>query len=83
MNGNVYWDSRGLPVSFAGRNLAEWRRQGQDADSLVADPQFASAANYDFTPLLGSPVWKLGWKKIDMTTIGPRVSSGISASLMH
>jgi hypothetical protein len=82
MNGNVYSDSRRLPVSFSGHNLAEWRRQGQEADSLVADPQFARR-ELRFTPLLGSPVWKLGWKKIDTTTIGPRVSPGLSASLMH
>lgn len=78
MKRNVYWDARGGPVLFAGSSLAEWRQKGQDVDSLVADPLFANAANYDFTVLPASPVWKLGWKQIDMSTAGPRVPPGIT-----
>jgi hypothetical protein len=63
MNRNVYWDARGGPVRTA---------PGQDADSLTADPMFANAESYDFTVLPNSPVWKLGWKKIDLSTVGPR-----------
>jgi parallel beta-helix repeat protein len=77
MNHNVYWDARGGPVLFSGGSLAEWRQRGQDADSLVADPLFVNAANYDFTLLPDSPAWKLGWKKIDMSTVGPREVPGI------
>ena len=80
MNRNVYWDARGGPVSFSGRSLAEWRQRGQDADSLVADPLFVNAANYDFTLLPDSPAWKLGWKKIDMSTVGPRQVPGVSGA---
>jgi hypothetical protein len=45
----------------------------------VADPQFARR-ELRFTPLLGSPVWKLGWKKIDTTTIGPRLARPVCLS---
>ena len=72
MNKNVYWDARGQAVTFAGRGLAEWQQQGQDTESVVADPRFANAGNYDFTVLPESPAWKLGWKAIDMATVGPR-----------
>jgi hypothetical protein len=38
---------------------------------------FANPAAYDFTVLPESPVWKLGWKKIDMGGVGPRVRPGL------
>lgn len=79
MNRNVYWDARGGPVIFAGSELAAWRARGQDTDSLIADPMFANPAAYDFTVLPESPVWKLGWKKIDMGGVGPRVRPGLPA----
>lgn len=79
MNRNVYWDARGGPVIFAGSDLAAWRERGQDADSLIADPMFANPAAYDFTVLPESPVWKLGWKKIDMGGVGPRIRPGLPA----
>ena len=43
----------------------------------MADPLFVNAANYDFTLLPDSPAWKLGWKKIDVSTVGPREVPGI------
>jgi hypothetical protein len=76
MNRNVYWDARGGAVTFAGSDLAVWRERGQDVDSLIADPMFANPAAYDFTVAPESPVWKLGWKKIDMGPVGPRVRPG-------
>jgi hypothetical protein len=78
-NRNVYWDARGGAVTFAGAALAAWRERGQDADSLIADPMFANPAAYDFTVSPESPVWKLGWKKIDMGSVGPRVRPGLPA----
>jgi len=79
MNRNVYWDARGGSVIFAGSDLAAWRARGQDADSLIADPMFANPVAYDFTVLPESPVWNLGWKKIDMAGVGPRVRPGLPA----
>jgi len=80
MNRNVYWDARGAPVSFSGSSLAEWRQRGQDVDSRVADPLFVNAASYDFTLQPDSPAWKLGWKKIDMSSVGPRQAPGVSGA---
>jgi hypothetical protein len=37
-----------------------------------------NAPNYDFALLPDSPAWKLGWKKIDMSAVGPREVPGIS-----
>jgi hypothetical protein len=76
MDRNLYWDARGGPLSFGGKTLAEWRGQGRDGASTVADPLFRNAASYDFTVLPNSPVWKLGWKQIDVSKVGPREVAG-------
>ena len=77
MNKNIYWDARGQAVTFTDRSWDAWRQQGQDKDSLMADPLFANAANYDFRVLPGSPAWKMGWHAIDMQSVGPRVIPGV------
>jgi parallel beta-helix repeat protein len=72
MNHNIYWDARGNPMRPAGKSWDEWKASGQDTDSVIADPMFAdpSAGNFKLSPR--SPAWKLGWKAIDMSTVGPR-----------
>jgi hypothetical protein len=62
MKHNLYWDARGEPV----------RVSGQDVEPMIADPRFANPGSYDFTVLPTSPIWKMGWKEIDMRTVGPR-----------
>lgn len=66
MTRNLYWDARGGTVKLP----------GQDKESVVADPRFLNAGSYDFTLQADSPAWKLGWKKIDLSTVGPRVAAG-------
>jgi hypothetical protein len=68
MDKNVYWDVRG--------SLASRREPGRDASSVVADPRFRNAASYDFTLPAESPAWKLGWKAIDASMVGPRGPAG-------
>ncbi len=42
----------------------------QDKDSVIADPLFVSAGNFEFRPRQD------GFQQIDMSTMGPRVPSG-------
>jgi hypothetical protein len=72
MNHNIYWDARGLPIKPAGKSWSEWQASGQDAGSLVVNPLFADPASGSFRLSPKSPAWKLGWKAIDMSTVGPR-----------
>jgi parallel beta-helix repeat protein len=76
MNRNVYWDLRGPEFRFGGKSFDEWKRDGQDADSVVADPLFVNAANYDFRLSPNSPALGLGFHPIDVSHVGPRVSPG-------
>ncbi|MBL8294338.1 MAG: right-handed parallel beta-helix repeat-containing protein [Bryobacterales bacterium] len=79
MDRNLYWDARGGPVLFIGNDLTAWRAKGNERNGRVADPLFVNPTSYDFTLQQGSPAWAMGWKKIDMTQVGPRVAPGIPA----
>jgi len=57
---NLYWDVTGEPFLFAGYDLEEWREEGNDANSLVADPKFRNARKFDFRLSPGSPAHLLG-----------------------
>lgn len=50
----------------------DWIARGQDANSLWANPKFADPENFDFTLAEDSPAYKLGFKPIDLSTVGPR-----------
>jgi len=62
----------------AGKPLAEdaaylaWRKRGFDPNGLVADPLFRDPANRDYTLKPGSPALALGFRRIDLSTVGPR-----------
>ncbi len=72
MNRNVYFDTRGEDVRFSGMTFKEWQAKGNDKGSLVADPLFVDPGAYNFKLRPNSPALKLGFKSIDMSTVGPR-----------
>ncbi|MBI4878029.1 MAG: right-handed parallel beta-helix repeat-containing protein [Acidobacteria bacterium] len=72
MDRNLYFDARSTEVRFAGKSLEEWRAAGQDRASIVADPLFVNPAKFDFRLRPGSPAAKIGFKPIDLSTVGPR-----------
>ena len=76
MRQNLYYDARGAGISFAGKSFTEWQAFGQDRDSMIADPLFVNAGNFDFRLQPGSPALKMGFHQIDMTTVGPRMPAG-------
>jgi hypothetical protein len=56
MDYNVYWKvGEGTP-EFAGMSFEEWRDQGEDKHSIIADPMFRDPEIYDFRLKDGSPV---------------------------
>lgn len=62
---------RGFKQATDGTNWPAWLEEGQDANSVAADPAFVDAAadNYRLQP--GSPAWKLGFESIPVEKIGP------------
>ena len=49
----------------------EWRQQGQDEHSLLADPKFVDPAKRDYRLQPDSPALKLGFQPIPFDKIGP------------
>lgn len=76
MKDNVYFDTREKNIRFAGESFEEWKAHGRDAGSVIADPLFVNAGNYDFSLRPASPALKLGFHPIDMTHVGPRIPAG-------
>ena len=73
---NLYYDTRGADIRFADKSLSEWKESGQDRGSIIADPLFINAENFDFRLQPESPALKMGFHEIDITTVGPRVPTG-------
>ncbi|MBM3499968.1 MAG: hypothetical protein FJX74_15015, partial [Armatimonadetes bacterium] len=69
---NLYWPAAGQPIDFAGKSLEEWQAAGQDEHSAIADPLFVDVENHDFRLQPDSPALKLGFRPIDLSTVGPR-----------
>ena len=67
---NCYWDPTDPDVDFAGRSFDEWRAEGQDIHSIIADPRFENPETRDFRLKSDSPALALGFRPIDATEAG-------------
>jgi len=70
MRDNCYWNTSGSEVKPAGMTFAEWQQRGQDTDSIIADPMFVDAENFDFRLKPNSPALKTGFKPFDYSKAG-------------
>ncbi|MHB8897374.1 MAG: right-handed parallel beta-helix repeat-containing protein [Thermoguttaceae bacterium] len=71
---NLYFNPTLAPdkVTFNGRSLAQWREEGRDRHSVIADPKFVDAEHFDFRLQPDSPALALGFQPIDLSAVGPR-----------
>jgi parallel beta-helix repeat protein len=76
MDHNIYWNTQSPNISFVGKSWKEWQATGMDTHSLIADPLFVNADNFDFRLKPGSPALKMGFEQIDLSTVGPRIVVG-------
>jgi len=61
---NLYWREGGGDIRFANLSRDEWREQGMDQHSLIADPKFVAPEKGDFRLQPDSPALKLGFVPI-------------------
>ena len=67
-NNNIYFDEN---LKDNGQSAIDYyRTRGADKNSIVADPLFRDINNGDFRLMENSPAFKLGFKDIDMKSIG-------------
>jgi len=69
---NLYYHEGGEPITFAGLSFAEWKAKGLGGHSIIADPLFVDPAGGDFSLDPESQAFKLGFRPIDISTVGPR-----------
>ena len=85
---NLFWDINGKAIYHGNakrpndgeghRNhdkaitFEDWQKLGFDTHSIVADPLFKDAKNYDFTLSENSPAFKIGFTPIDISDVGPQ-----------
>lgn len=67
---NCYFDTSGTVIDFGGSDFANWQSTGRDARSILADPGFVDVANFDFSLRPDSPALALGFKPLDLDTVG-------------
>ena len=71
MDNNCFWDAGGREVKPIGKSLADWQKEtGHDKNSVIADPLFVDAKNYDFRLKPNSPALKIGFKPFDYSKAG-------------
>jgi len=69
---NLYFDSSGRPLDFAGKTFAEWRKSGMDSGSIVADPLFVDLEHDNYRLKPQSPAFRVGFQEFDLSSVGPR-----------
>ncbi|NJN25855.1 MAG: hypothetical protein HC819_07760 [Cyclobacteriaceae bacterium] len=69
---NLYFnpDKKLEDVDFGDMDWEAWRKMGKDIHSFYADPLFEDAENGNFDLKQDSPAFRLGFKPIDMSSIG-------------
>lgn len=75
---NLYFDTAGKPYFEMKKkkySFQQWQALGRDRHSIVADPKFKNLAKRDLTLAKDSPAFKLGFRAIDMSSVGPRPPS--------
>lgn len=84
---NLYYDASGKPPKFLGFEFEPWKAQsaehwkkmekgqGLDCHSLVADPMFVDPEKGDLRLKPESPALKLGFRQLDLSTVGVRPPS--------
>ncbi|MBU4271672.1 MAG: right-handed parallel beta-helix repeat-containing protein [Planctomycetes bacterium] len=97
LNYNLYYDASGKPPKFLGLDFEQWKEktsehckkmqwgQGKslDCDSIVADPLFVDPRKGDFRLKPESPAFKLGFRPIDLSTVGVRPRKAIASERQH
>jgi len=71
---NLYWSNSTLQFPSSSGTFKDWQKSGQDIHSLISDPLFVNPVlgpTGNFTLQSTSPAYKLGFKAINYSIVGP------------
>ncbi len=67
---NLYWNASGDEITFLKKSFSEWRENGYDQNSIIADPGFVNPDKYDFRLKPDSPAIKIDFVPFDPSKAG-------------
>jgi hypothetical protein len=71
LKNNIYWRAGGQRFGFAGKSWDQWRAMGRDKEgSIIADPKFVDADNYDFRFASDAVIKQTGFQPFDYAKAG-------------
>lgn len=71
MDNNIYWNTGGKRYSFNGHSFKEWKRKsGHDQNSIIKNPRFEDAPNFDFRLKTDKNIAITGFKPFDYLEAG-------------
>jgi len=78
---NLYWNA-GREIRFpGGLSWQQWREQGHDQHSRIADPKFVAPERDDYRLQADSPAFELGFEAFDPAQAGRRTPRRLTAEL--
>ena len=70
MDSNLYWNTGGDAYIFNGKSFEEWQQSGHDLNSIIADPNFKDAPDFDFTFRSKKNIRKIDFTPFDYSKAG-------------
>lgn len=67
---NCYWDTRTKDIKFNKYTFKQWQAQGKDRNSVITDPGFVNAEEYDFNFKRKNITRKIGFVPFDYSLAG-------------
>ncbi len=70
MDNNLYWNINGDEYIFNGKSFKNWQKSGHDSNSLIANPHFKDATNFNFEITNKTNSTKIGFVPFNYTNVG-------------
>ncbi|EAR00018.1 right-handed parallel beta-helix repeat-containing protein [Maribacter sp. HTCC2170] len=70
MDSNLYWNTGGNTYDFNGKSFKEWQKSGNDINSIIKNPNFKDAPNFDFRLRNNKSIRKINFRPFDFSKAG-------------
>jgi len=70
MDNNLYWNTGGNTYDFNGHSFKEWQQSGHDMSSIIDNPNFKDAPDFDFRLKNNKSIRRINFKPFDYSKAG-------------